>query len=84
MNKIIQELMYKMDIKQLKKYLSQIIGHKVDEIITRVNCGGKLIIRLRHETYAYSNIRIIEENNNIKYYWENFETGGLDEILITN
>jgi hypothetical protein len=81
MNKTIQELMYKMSTNDIKKYVSKIIGHKVNEIITRVNCGGEIIIiSFRHETYAYSNMKIISSNNEINHYLENFETNTFELI----
>lgn len=79
MSKKIQELIM-LNAEELKKYIAKVTGYDVNEIVTRVNSEKEMLIRFRHRSFAYSNIKITWTNNIIKHYLQNFETGNFEEI----
>lgn len=67
----------------LKRYMSEVIGHKVDEIMARPKGflhPGEYIIRFRHEHFAYSVAHFFQTENGVIAKLENFETGVLEDI----
>lgn len=72
---------YNMGISKQKKYLTNILGHKVNEIVSRqILDTDTLYIRFRHHEVAYSNMYIKQVGPNIRHYLENFETGELEPL----
>ena len=55
---------HRMDIYNKKRVLSQFFGHKVNQIVSGSLTGGRCgDFQVRHDTYAYSKLRISTTND---------------------